>query len=63
MGLFLFGRPLTFWTGLLTILLLFITFFTGLKIIKASFKTHRRMGFITAASGVVHATLVILAYL
>jgi hypothetical protein len=63
MGYILFGRPLTFWTGLLTIILVFITLFSGLKIIKASLKGHRRMGLIAGASALIHATLVILAYL
>jgi len=63
----LFGKPVIFWLGLTTFILLLTTLSIGYSIhhnlFNINFKWHKRFAFTTAAIAVIHASLALAHYL
>lgn len=61
----IFGRPLIFYLGILTITSLFTTAMLGLLVVKGKvkFKYHRALAITTLCIALMHGALAFLAYL
>lgn len=54
MNIYLFGRPIFVWFGVLAMLLLFVTAFFGIKMKKYGLKTHKIAAAITILFALLH---------
>jgi hypothetical protein len=60
----IFGRPVLFWLGTITISFLIVTAVLGLMTLrgKVKFKWHKRMAIITIIWALIHGILAMLGY-
>jgi len=61
--IYILGKPLHLWLGIITFILLILTAASGMMLKKFGLKTHRTLALLTIISALAHALIAIIVWL